>query len=57
VYECKDNQLTVRWPSDKIFAVDTLIIPAALNEKLKERIDNFIMADDIEIIILTHQPP
>ena len=55
-YNCNNNLLTVMWPTDDVFPVDTKVIPdtyKTTNIKLLNTSPPFIP----EIVILTHSPP
>jgi len=37
-YTCKNNELTVYWPTDKTFSVATKEVPNKLRDELRERL-------------------
>jgi len=37
-YMCKNNELTVYWPTDKTFSVVTKEVPDKLRDELRERL-------------------
>ena len=56
-YECKDDILTVTWPTDDVFAIDTdRDVLYNYEDSIGKRLKTF-SPHSLEMVVLDHGPP
>jgi len=55
-YECRDDRLTIYWPTETVYTADTNESPITLTKMLKKRMATTLLGYS-EIVVLSHNPP